>query len=105
MIFAALAGNLLIWQEQQLLKILLEQHSTVVTHCCYCPTALSLRMSDTCTDMHRRAYHHCCTELASAFMLQVFGTNPYPWQQDVIAHLGCIRIPDSGLHPGAVLLV
>ena len=38
-------------------------------------------------------------------MVQVFGNKPYPWQQDVIAHLGCMRIPDSGLHPGAVLLV
>jgi hypothetical protein len=53
----------------------------------------------------RQAYLRRGSELASTIMVQVFGNKPYPWQQQVIAHLGCMRISDSGLHPAPVLLV
>ena len=63
-------------------------------------------MTDTLAPLSRRqSYHRRGTELASTLMVQVFGNKPYPWQQDVIAHLGCMRISDSGVHPAPVLLV
>ena len=64
-------------------------------------------MSDTLAFIRcRQAYHRRCTELDSLLMVPVFGTKPYAWQQEeVIAHLCCMRIPDSGLHAAPVLLV
>ena len=62
-------------------------------------------MSDILTDMRHRAYRRRCTEMAVWFMEEVFDTTPYLWQQQVIAHLCCMPIPDSGVQSAPVLLV
>mgnify|MGYP002177090796 CR=1 FL=1 len=53
----------------------------------------------------RRGYIRRCIEMCTYFQEEVFGTTPYPWQQEVIAHLCCMVIPNSGIPPAPVLLV
>jgi superfamily II DNA helicase RecQ len=43
--------------------------------------------------------------MAVWFMEEVFETTPYLWQQQVVAHLCCMPIPDSGVQLAPVLLV
>jgi superfamily II DNA helicase RecQ len=38
-------------------------------------------------------------------MKEVVSTTPYPWQLDVLTHLLCMPIPDSGIFAAPVLLV
>jgi superfamily II DNA helicase RecQ len=56
-------------------------------------------------DARRTAYLERTSEMAKAFMEEVFCTTPYPWQQEVISHLCCMQIPNSGSTPAPVLLV
>ena len=62
-------------------------------------------MSDTPPNPQSHAYILRCSEMATYFMEEVFGTTPYPWQQQVIAHLCCMSIPDSGIACAPVLLI
>ncbi len=46
-----------------------------------------------------------CRELSSDAMSTVFGKTPYEWQLDTLVHLAKMKLPRSGVSPGAVLLV
>ena len=106
------AGNLLIWWEQwSLTRVLQSWRITLVTYCCCHPTqhflwacqALSLIcVSLTCVNVYTITAA-LNIELCSSFMLQVFGTKPHPWQQEVITHLCCMMILDSGIVAAPVL--
>jgi superfamily II DNA helicase RecQ len=62
-------------------------------------------MSDSRYHPQSRLYLQRCSEFASYYMKEVFGTTPYPWQLQVMAHLCCMGIPDSKIDPAPVLLV
>ncbi len=100
------AGNFLIWREEQSLTIALQRRNAIVTTCSSRSLLLLCsNMVDTTSDTRRRGYQRRCKEITSTSMLKVFGTKPYPWQQEVIAHLCCMVIPHSGIAPAPVLLV
>jgi hypothetical protein len=56
------------------------------------PSHHVLHMTTSCDDVRQSDKGKRTSEMATAFMEDIFGTMPYPWQQEVISHLCCMQL-------------